>query len=170
MVKDMTKGFWERWILLDFPYTFITKEEYDKANAEERMFLKIKDDDILIKISEPEEMSGLLNEAISGLHRLVGNNKFSTTEGSEEVKQRWIRKSNSFIAFCFDKIEDSPEGKISNKVLRKKYSEYCRLHKISPKSIFVIKKNLQEEYGAIEIRTLDFGASSNVWEGIKWKE
>jgi putative DNA primase/helicase len=31
MVYDLTRGFWDRWILFDFPYTFITQEEYDKT-------------------------------------------------------------------------------------------------------------------------------------------
>lgn len=131
--------------------------------------MKIRDDDILNKITVPEEMSGLLNEAIQGLNRLTENGKFSTTQGSEQVKQTWIRRSNSFIAFCWDMIEDEYDGRISKKVLRKKYAEYCRSHKISPKSDFVIKKVLQENYGASEVRDNEFGIRNDYWEGIKWK-
>lgn len=171
MVYDLTKGFWDRWILLDFPYTFVTQEEYDKS--EDKSKLKIKDDDIINKISTPEEMSGLLNQAILGLNRLLENKKFSNTKGSEEVKSTWIRKSNSFIAFCWDSIRDEYDGRITKKQLRKKYSEYCKQHKISPKSEFVVKKVLQENYGAIEIRDNErLGDSyirNDIWEGITWK-
>jgi P4 family phage/plasmid primase-like protien len=169
MVYDLSKGFWDRWILLDFPYTFVTQEEYNKA--EDKINLKIRDDDIIEKITTPEELSGLLNQALLSLHQLEENKKFSTTEGSEEVKARWIRKSNSFIAFCWDMIEDEYDGRITKKSLRKKYAEYCKIHKIAPKSDFVLKKVLQENYGATEIRgyEADLGLRNDYWEGIKWK-
>jgi len=167
MVYDLTRGFWDRWILFDFPYTFVTQEEYDKTI--DKKGLKIRDDDILNKITNSDEMSGLLNQAIIGLNRLTKNNKFSTTQGSEQVKQTWIRRSNSFIAFCWDMIEDEYDGRISKKVLRKKYADYCREHKISPKSDFIIKKVLQENYGASEVRGEEFGVRNDYWEGIRWK-
>lgn len=170
MVYDLTKGFWDRWILLDFPYTFVTQGEYDKA--EDKTKLKIRDDDILTKITSPEEMSGLLNQALVSLKHLEENSGFSTTQGSEEVKTTWIRKSNSFIAFCWDNIVDEYDGRISKKMLRKRYAEYCKAHKIPPKSDFVVKKVLQEQYGASEVRGFDegLGVRNDYWEGIKWKD
>jgi len=173
MVYDLTKGFWDRWILLDFPYTFVTQEEYDSATDKTK--LKIRDDDIIYKIICPDEMSGLLNQSLIHLNNLEETKKFSTTKGSEEVKTTWIRRSNSFIAFCWDMIEDDYEGRISKKDLRKRYSQYCKEHKISPKSDFIVRKILQENYGAVEIRGHDslneLGSYSRneFWEGIKWK-
>lgn len=173
MVYDLSKGFWDRWILLDFPYTFVSIEEYN--NSSDKTNLKIKDDDIINKISSAEEMSGLLNKAIESLHNLEDKKTFSSTKGSEEVKQTWIRRSNSFIAFCFDMVEDSYDGRISKKDLRKKYSEYCKIHKISPKSDAVIRKVLQENYGATEIRgQIEWGDNhyirNDFWEGIKYRQ
>ncbi len=169
MVYDLSKGFWDRWILLEFPYTFVTKEEYD--NEKDKSTLKLRDDTIIDKISTSDEMSGLLNESLLGLHRLFNLKKFSSTKGSEEVKSTWIRKSNSFMAFCYDFIEDDTEKRISKKKLRKRYSIYCKEHKVSPKSDFVIKNVLQNNYGAIEDR---YNAMNNAWEwswiGIKFKE
>lgn len=172
MVYDLSKGFWDRWILLDYPYTFVSKEEYE--NSKDKTNLKIKDEEIIEKISTPDEMSGLLNEAINALKRLEKNKTFSTTKGSDEVKLTWIRKSNSFIAFCFDKIEDDYNGRISKKDLRKKYADYCKTHKIPPKSDNVIRKVLQENYGATEIRGQLESESSYVrndyWEGISYRQ
>lgn len=168
MVYDMSKGFWDRWILLEFPYTFVTQEEYDKSQSKEG--LKIRDDQIIEKITSSDELSGLLNKFLEGLERLIKNKKFSSTRGSEEVKQLWIRKSNSFIAFCMDKIEDSFEGKISKRELRKEYSKYCKEHKVIPKSDIVVKRTLQETYGANEKDELLLGGSyERYWEGITWK-
>jgi putative DNA primase/helicase len=68
MVYDASKGFWDRWILLDFPYTFVTKEEL----GENKNF-KLKDDEIINNILTPEEISGFLNQEILGLNRLINN-------------------------------------------------------------------------------------------------
>ena len=170
MVYDMSKGFWDRWILLDFPYTFVNQNEYDKA--EDNKMLKIRDDDIIGKIISDDELSGLLNQSLLGLNRLESQKRFSTTRGSEEVKQVWIRKSNSFIAFCLDMIEDSYDSRISKRDLRKKYAKYCKEHKIPTKSDFVIKRVLQETYGANEIRGVfgEFNVRNDFWEGITWKK
>lgn len=168
MVYDLSKGFWDRWILLDFPYTFLVKDEYEKADNKDK--LKIRDEHIIDKITTPDELSGLLNKFLDGLDRLCLNKNFSTTDGSEDIKNKWIRKSNSFIAFCMDRIEESYESKISKKELRKEYSIYCKQHKVSSKSDLVVKIVLQN-YGVSEGQEFtDFGnVRDRYWEGIKWK-
>jgi len=169
MVYDLSRGFWDRWILLEFPYTFVTKEEYDISA--DKTLLKIKDDDIINKITTPEEMSGLLNEALKGLKRLLEKKRFSSSKGTEEVKSTWIRKSNSFVAFCYDFIEDASDGKIPKKDLRKKYADYCKAHNVSNKSDFVIKKALMDMYGVGEDRINQVGDYWEwFWTGIRWKE
>ena len=173
MVFDLNRGFWDRWVLIDFPYTFVTKEEYEKANDEDKKTMKLRDEDILERISTQDEMSGLLNQALIGLTRLEDKGDFSKSENSEDLKKRWIRKSNSFVAFCWDNIEDSYDSRISKRMLRKKYAEYCKLHKAMPKSDFVIKKVLQEEYGAGEVKGQEYAGDltmrNDFWEGIKFK-
>jgi len=170
MVYDMSKGFWDRWVLLEFPFTFITQEEFDKS--EDQTLLKIKDPNIISKITTPEELSGLLNKFLDGLDELVENKKFSSTKGSEEVKDLWIRKSNSFMAFCYENMEEDGEGMISKKELRQKYAKYCKQHKVLSKSDIVIKNTLQQIYGASEERknlALDGQNYEFIWVGIKWK-
>jgi putative DNA primase/helicase len=168
MVYDLSKGFWDRWILLEFPYTFLPQEELDEAKNKEN--LKLRDPDIINEITTPEEMSGFLNQALIGLKRLKDNKNFSSTCGSDEVKETWIKKSNSFIAFCYNYIEDDYEGVITKKELRKKYSTYCKDNKIPPKSDFVIKRALQDMYGISEEKNNILGNNWDwVWVGIKWK-
>ena len=168
MVYDLSKGFWDRWVLLEFPYTFVTQEEYDKSN--DKINLKIRKENIIEEITTPEELSGLLNQFLLGLDRLINQRDFSSTRGSEEIKNLWIRKSNSFIAFCLDNIQESYEGRISKKELRKRYSLYCKEHKVTPKSDIVIKRTLQDNYGANEGESYVLGQSyDRFWEGISWK-
>lgn len=166
MVYDITRAFWDRWVLLEFPYTFVHKSEYDAAL--DKNWLKIRDENIIDKITTEEELSGLLNKFLDGLTRLTFNKEFSLTIGTKEIKELWVRKANSFMAFCMDLIEEDSEKRISKKELRKRYAHYCKKHKIPTKSDTVIKRVLQDMFGANEGQELDMG--QRYWEGIKWKE
>lgn len=165
---DNSRGFWDRWILFEFPYTFVPEEEY-KENKENSN-LKIKDENIIDKITSPSELSGLLNKFLKGLERLMKNREFSSTKGTEEVKNTWIRKSNSVMAFCLDSIDENYDSYITKKQFRKKYTQYCKSHKIQVKTDYVIKRTLMEMFGTSENRKEIFaGSYERVWEGIKWK-
>jgi len=168
MVYDVSKGFWDRWVLLEYPYTFVPQKELDEAI--DKTNLKLRDEDIIEKITSPQEMSGLLNKFLEGLDRLMQNKDFSSARGSEEVKNLWIRKSNSVMAFCLTNVEENYEGFISKKEFRKKYSEFCRDHKIATKSDYVIKRTMEEMFGASEgNKEILSGVWERTWEGIKWK-
>lgn len=170
MVYDTSKGFWDRWILLEYPYYFADKSLFEATPPEERKMWKIRDDDIISKITCPEELSGLLNESLRGLKRLIDKGSFSTTMGSSEIKTTWIRKSNSIMAFCFDYVEEEPNGFVSKKSFRKVYSDYCKEHKVKVRSDKVIRESLLELFGASSDRK-DLGLSyyEEVWSGIKLK-
>jgi len=168
MVYDNSKGFWDRWVLLEFPYTFVTEREYNQAK--DKTNLKIRDESIIEKITSPEEMSGLLNEFLKGLKRILENKEFSKTDGSDQVKQIWIRKSNSVMAFVMSEVKEEYNRFISKKDFRKKYSKFCKKHKISNRSDIVIKRTLEEMFGVTEERKEIFPSSwERVWEGITWK-
>jgi len=75
------------------------------------------------------------------------------------------------MAFCLDCIEDEYDSYITKKELRKKYKQYCVQHKITGKSDFVIKRTLEELFGATEEKKNTFtNYNERVWEGIKWKK
>lgn len=169
MVYDLSKGFWDRWVLLEFPYTFVPEDEFEKQENKENF--KIRDPDIINEITTPEEMSGLLNQALIGLRRLKENKNFSSTCGSEEVKDIWIKKSNSFVSFCYNNLEEDYDAVITKKELRKHYSNFCKENKIPTKSDAVIKRVLQDTYGVSEERRDSLiGIWEWVWVGLKWKK
>jgi putative DNA primase/helicase len=168
MVYDNSKGFWDRWVLLDFPYTFLPKQEIE--NTKDKTNLKIRDEDIIEKITTPDELSGLLNKFLDGFDRIIDFKRFSSTQGSEEIKQFWIRKSNSCTAFCLNEVEDSYDEFITKKDFRKKYSEFCKKHKITARSDYVIKRTLEELYGCSEENKEIVGRWGKVWGGVKWKK
>lgn len=166
-VYDFSRGFWERWVLFDFPYTFLKKEEYLSLSESERKNYRIKDPFIIEKLTSEEELSGLLNEAIEGLHRLLKQKDFSYSVGVEEVKKFWVRKSDSFTAFVMDNLEESYDGRIHKSALRKYFFLYCKEFKLKGAGDKNIKAVLEEMFGATDRQET---GGERVWEGIKLKE
>jgi len=172
-VYDTSNGFWERWILFDFPYTFIDKSEYEKLSKEDRLNKKIRDVDIILKITTQEELSGLLNKALNGLQRLLDNKKFSYNRAVDDVKNMWIRKSDSFSSFCIDYVEYDYECFTPKKTIRKMFSDYCRFHKIKGASDIAIKTRLESDLGItdsrVNLETFGMNFNEHCWEGLKLK-
>jgi len=169
-VYDGSLAFWGRWILLEYPYTFVDQETYD-ALGENKGKFKLMDVDIINKITTHNEMSGFLNKALDGLDNLLKNKRFSYTVGTKEVKDKWIRKSDSFLAFCMDNVEEDYSSKVSKQKIRNLYSKYCKSHKLKGCSDKAIKITLQENYGVTEEYTSEFGVGGQewCWVGVKLK-
>lgn len=163
--KDTSTAFWNRWILFEFPYTFLGEQEISSLKSDERKNVKLRDMNIIEKLSSAEELSGLLNRALDGLQRLLTNKDFSHSQGIKQIKDLWIRKSDSFLAYCLDNVEESEDTSIEKKDLRKAYFKYCKLHKIKPLSDKAIRETLFENYAVSEERN----ANGYFWDGISFK-
>lgn len=165
-IYDTTDGFWTKWVLIEFPYKFVTREVYEESSKEEKKRLKIMDPEIIKKITSPEELSGLLNYALDGLDRLLENKDFSYSKSTKEVKDMWIRKSDSFTAFCYDHLLENFDENITKKLLRRIYHKYRKKHKLPSCSDKAIKITLESMFGVSESQNSSF---ERVWEGIKFK-
>ena len=173
---DLTPAFFRRWILIDFPFTFWPDGDYKKISEiekQEKIGTKLKsriaDPIIIDKIVSEEELSGLLNKGLDGLKRLLENKEFSYSKGIEDVKNMWIRKSDSFQAFCMDCVIADPLRMISKAELRHEYTNYCNKHKLSPMGDRSIKDTLTQEYGVVDDRKVMDEGYMMVWKGITLK-
>ena len=171
-VYDHSDGFWERWVLLEFPYYFAEQSIYDITPEEKRKNWKVKNPNIIEEITLATEMSGFLNNSIAGLHRLLNNKKFSYSKGTAEVKEKWVRKADSFQAFCMDMIEEDFDEAITKKRIRSEYNKYCKLHNVKGTGDKSIKVTLQDLYGAMEEYKIISGVGTQewCWTGIKFKK
>jgi len=174
-VYDFSKGFWSRWILITFPNTFVSEEllNEDKNN-------RLINPYIIDELINIDEFSGLLNEALSGLDRIINRNSFSYSKDSKEVKDLWIKKSDSFTAFCLEFLDEESDSYVTKKELRNRFSKFCRSNKVKGCSDYHIKQILQEMFGVEDARKsieVDFDEQYkrpikdviNVWDGVKWK-
>jgi len=152
MTRDSSDAFWDRWVVLEFPYHFYPKKEFDELTKEQKKTEKAKlmDTKMLDKLTSPEELSGLLNVALDGLDRLLKQEDFSYSKSSEEVKTLWLRKSNSCYAFIKDHATESYDEVVSKPEFRKEYSKYCRKNKLKSMGDKSIKYTLSDQLGAGE--------------------
>jgi len=130
--KDLSDGFWRRWVLIRFNEKFILKGEWDVMEEEDRKTVHLADEDVVNNITSEQEMEGLLNFALVGLHRLLGQKGFSYSRTTKETQVDWVRLSSSFSAFCMDMIIqiNNEEDYITKDILRHKYNEYCKKYNV----------------------------------------
>jgi len=166
-VYDFSRGFWSRWILFEFPYTFLDNEEYELSKLSSK---KLMNPEQIEKISTPEELSGLFNKAIEKLEKIRKKKNFSGSFGTDEVKRFWQRKSDSFLAFCMDNIDEDFDCSISVKQLRKIYQMYCKKHRVKGASKQSMTITLEQEFGAIQTKKMEEYNSEYIWEGIKIRQ
>jgi len=164
---DLTPAFFSRWIPMDFPFTFKTQEEIDKA--EDKTNLKVIDPEIIDHIVSDDEFSGLLNWALEGLRRTIDNKNYSYSKTTDEVKNIWIRKSDSFSGFILDCLEYDWDSYITKKDMRKVYNEYCKFYKLKPSSDNKIKTLLSFE-GVVEEKITIENNRERVWSGARFKQ
>ncbi|MAG50375.1 hypothetical protein CL621_01890 [archaeon] len=167
--KDMSNGFFIRWVILKFPLTFLPQGDIDQKPKGERENIRLDNPDIIKGLINPKELSGLLNWSLEGLERLYKNKEFSHSKGMESVKNEWIRKSNSFEGFFAECLELDFDSLVKVSELNGKYNEYCSkngVRRIGPKDF-----NLKLEGKGCEgkAKTIE-GKSYKVWEGIKFKD
>lgn len=149
---DDSDAFFRRWVILNFPNQFLNSKA---------------DKNLLQRLTTPEELSGFLNFALDGLKRLIANQDFSNTSSVSEVRDNYIRLSDSVGAFILDCIEIAPEGYETKKELYTHYAEYCRCNKypIVPENTF--HRDLQKQIRVEDYRPLIEKIRVTCWKGIK---
>lgn len=122
---DITDGFFRRWNVLNFNKTFVSKDIYNNIDDKSKDRYGIRIINIIEKLNNPIEMSGLLNWSLDGLDRLFKNKKFSNEKTTEETRNEWLRDSNSFIVFFDEYLKFSKNCKCIKSDVRTLYSEFC---------------------------------------------
>ncbi|HKL12458.1 MAG TPA: phage/plasmid primase, P4 family [Halanaerobiales bacterium] len=168
MINTLSNAFWLRWVVIEFPYQFLPQHEIDSLDDKSNIFLQ--DENILQKIMNDEELSGLLNWAIEGLHRLEQTKKFTNETCSNNIKKYWLRKSNSVAAFIEDCIVTDYDSRITKQVFRKYYHDYCKKNNLKQMSEKAVKITLSNEMGLTDRYVKINDTQIWAWEGIKFND
>jgi phage/plasmid-associated DNA primase len=144
----------------------MSQAEIDTFPEDKRGLLRLKKDDIIKSILNQDELDGLLLKAIYGLDRLVANGDFTSSKTSEDTMRWWINNSDSLMGFCYDCIEEDPDGIMHKDLFRKEYQKYCRANKVPAESEVHVKETLTRVFHAWDYQESD---GERVWGGIRLK-
>lgn len=112
-VDDDDEAFWRRWLLVEFP------NYYPPHN---------RNPDLCADLTEPGVLSGVLNWAIEGWHRLLDQGKFTgEAHYAHEKRQRWQRWGDSVDKFIEECVEHDPDAKnITTSTAYSRYVAWCQ--------------------------------------------
>ena len=160
--KDRGFAFYRRWNLI----FFVVRFGYGGLR---------KDNNIIDKITTPEEMSGILNWSLEGLQRLNKQKEFSERIPEEETKILYERLSNPVATFLTEYIEetDNEDDFISKDYLWKDLLHYCEKHNLpKPKSKKHLSQELRLHFENIESKQRKVGnrERARVWINCRYCE
>ena len=124
---------------------------------------------IIDSITSEEEMEGLLCWALVGLNRLLANKSFSYSPSTNEVKNKWLRKSDSCMGFILDYIMYDYESHITKKEFKNRYVQYCTRHKLKISNDKTILHLLNTQMGAYDSQRRTDDGNEQIWNCVRFK-
>lgn len=170
--KDQTDAYFRRWIIIDFPYRFMSglkEEEYTGL-------IKKENKQLIRELTSEEELEGFLLESIKSLEKLLEQRDFSNAPNVNEIRMKYNLKSNSALVFCeafitddVVEVEGREEPYIIKEFLLKEYQDFCRHKGIVVKSDHAFFKTLKDRWNPDSIKKLvELGVRKNVFTGIRY--
>jgi len=171
--RDMTPAFFERIAMIDFKYQFVSKYDFDRLDEEqlETGKYKLADPSLKDKLSTKDELEGVLQWAIGGLHRVLDNKEFTVSRTTEETKQKYLRKSNNMTAFLEEMVDYKYDTYIEKKKFKYIYTIYCRKYQMVPTNDKILYGTLTD-FGAVIAQRNNVNTAGNIkiWDGITFKK
>lgn len=115
-VLDDNFAFYRRWILINFP-NVISEDAQDKK--------------LYQKLTTEEELSGILNRALTGLKSVLKNERFSYSKTASEVERIYKINSRPVDAFIYERLQASVNDTPKAYILEE-YSKWCKSNDVEP--------------------------------------
>ncbi len=112
--KDKSMAYAKRWIVIEFPNTF-EGEACDKQ--------------LIHKLTEDKELSGLFNWALQGLNRLIEKQDFSKHRTLEDVVQFQSETQSPVFKFVERYIESDAEHELLKEEVYRQFIKFCQTEK-----------------------------------------
>jgi len=143
------EAFFRRILLVPFPET-IPKPERDSSLGD-----KLED-----------ELPGILNWAIEGLQRLLGNGSFTGDRSPGHTRETWSKWGDSVSRFANAALTDGDED-IPKAMVYAAYLQYCREESIPTDTQHMMTRQLKQE-GYQDGRAYVDGSRERCFTGIQW--
>ncbi len=118
-VKDDTSGFYRRIEILPFEHIFTEQEKSESG-------------DILARITDPRELSGLLNVVIPYLGPLLERGRFSNSFEVATAKDQYKKQSDPINTFVELHIKEVADECVAKERIYQEYKKFCILNHIEP--------------------------------------
>lgn len=115
LIHEESDAFYRRIIIVDFPNQFLG----ERANPQ-----------ILNEITTEEELSGLFNEALKHLDRLLKFKRFSYTHDINERREIYIRRTEPIKFFIEEEIEKAHNEQIPKSTIFKAFVSFAEKNKL----------------------------------------
>ena len=135
--RDKTHAFYRRWSFIPFPNRFEGKE---------------KDENIIARLTAPENLSAFLQLSVEGLKRLWEQGSFSSSPSANAIMDEYRVSNDSVASFTSEYVTESPGSKIPRQGLYDEYKEYCEESGYSPVAIRRFNTMLQNQLPRAERR------------------
>jgi putative DNA primase/helicase len=146
LVYDDTDAFYRRWIIIDFPNVF-TSEQMNRKLV----------DSLITK----EELSGLLNESIKAINRVLAQNDFTTRKTTEEWRNIYVRLSDPTGSFVMDCVQTGNVGDRDYRTIKQDiydtYVLYCKKNQMPMKTPVWFWRGFRERVSYSESHMQELG-------------
>ncbi len=124
------------------------------------------------KLTQPDELSAILNWGLEGLDRLRQNGwNFSNGENEIVIRELYKRKSDPLWGFCEDCIEETGEDQdiIEKEELYNSFKAYCKSKELSDQGKDYFYKHIHDKVTVKSGQPLINGKRPHCFIGIKLK-
>jgi putative DNA primase/helicase len=113
--NDPTQAFTERWSVIPFPNSF-------RGTVEE-----IGQDTLLARLTDPKELSGVLNRALDAYKGLKDGGRFTESQSTEQALGRLkVANNDPFMEWLAVRTVSEPAAEIPAKDLRADYGRWAK--------------------------------------------
>ena len=117
---DNSLGYLRRWLVVPFD-TSLNESNLDRT--------------LLDKLTTPDELSGLLNRAVSAYRQLLEKGTLTESEKMAAAKEEFDQASDSTRLFLRERVEEcSPYDEIDRTEVYSAYKDWCVFNRINPVS------------------------------------
>jgi len=163
-VNDDSEGWFRRWVMIDFPYKFVTEKEHNPNVPNEKIMIP----NIEETLYHRDELSGLLNMALNSLENIIEKKEFSDNNTVHNIMKKWKMKSDPLIVFCDEHIAEDFDKHTSKHELIKQFNLYCKKNNLKRLQDRKITNGIKKLFNVTEIR-LGTGNREYVFSGISLK-
>ena len=147
---DRTYAFYRRWLIIPFERSFKGKQ------ADKSLRAKLR-----------QELPGIFNRAVRGLHRLFANEAFTEPVAVQEALKAYVRSNDNVRVFVDECVDVVAGQHISKKEFYAVYGVWCEQNGEQAISQKALKDALKQAVPTVrEGRPTAKGPRS--WEGVQW--